>query len=150
MDDERRPAGPWAWPFSLFAGGGAPWYSLAPARLDQPINPGWSFGNVYVTRQNSSAPEVEREIVSRHSYGRQIGRLMGAVCALADAVPAAAGDPRVRSLQQLAAEVSEIKRLAAPARLERLTRELRALRDEDPAGWQALLASMEERGPAAP
>jgi len=58
----------------------------APQALNQPINPGWSFGNITVNNVNSSAPDVERDVVSRHSYGRQIGRLMDAVAALADEV----------------------------------------------------------------
>ena len=62
------------WPWRLAASG------LAPQTLTQPINPGWSFGNVInVTSSNSSSPDTEREIVSRHSYGRQIGRMMDAI-----------------------------------------------------------------------
>src|SRR4029078_5177400 len=33
-----------------------PWAWLVPSRLSQPINPGWSFGNVIVNERNSSAP----------------------------------------------------------------------------------------------
>ena len=46
------------WPFGLL-------HRPAPASsviVDQPINPGWTFGNVYLTEQNSSAPDTERRI----------------------------------------------------------------------------------------
>src|SRR4051812_46356232 len=55
---------PWTWPV---------WTSLAPQQLSQPINPGWTFGNVFVTAQNSSAPQTKLEIVLTESYGRKMG-----------------------------------------------------------------------------
>ena len=46
------------WPFpSLFG-------PAAPQNLNQPINPGWSFGNFIVNEQNSTAPDSERDIVA--------------------------------------------------------------------------------------
>lgn len=58
--------------------------SFVPAALTQPINPGWIFGNVSITNENSGDPEVEREIVRTASYGRQLGRLSEAVAVLID------------------------------------------------------------------
>ena len=56
---------------------------LAPQVLTQPILPGWTVGNVYnVTENNSTAPQTEQEIVSRHSYGRQLGRMSDALSVL--------------------------------------------------------------------
>jgi hypothetical protein len=50
---------------------------------NQPINPGWAFGNVVnVTEQNSSAPGTERDIVASISYGKQLGRITDALAAL--------------------------------------------------------------------
>ena len=68
---------------------------LAPDWLGQTINPGWTLAGVVVNPQNSSAPAVEQSVLSHHSYGRQLGRLMDAVEALLDAAPAkVANDPR--------------------------------------------------------
>src|SRR5688572_2432578 len=53
-----------------------PWVWLAPSQLSQPINQGWSFGNVIVNESNSSAPSTELAIVAEESYGRQIGKLL--------------------------------------------------------------------------
>jgi hypothetical protein len=109
---------------------------LAPQTLTQPINPGWTFGNVItVNSVNSSAPDVEREIVSRHSYGRQIGRLVDAVSVLADALPKTAADPRMEAFRELAQQIQEIKREVAPQRLERLRSELEQIKRSDPAAW---------------
>jgi hypothetical protein len=136
------------WPWTLRwppeAGGGA-LFNFAPERLWQPVNPGWTFGNVVVNTQNSSAPEIEQAVVSRQSYGRQIGRLMEAVQALAEVLeasnPGLAEDERLRDFQALACEIEAIKREAAGQRLARLKAELAALKRTDPAAWRKLMAS---------
>ncbi|WP_330835168.1 hypothetical protein [Piscinibacter sp.] len=120
----------WPWP--------VPW---APQWLQQPINPGWTFGNVIqVTNANSSAPEVEKEVVSRHSYGRQIGRMMDAMVAIAEATPAAAKDPRVKDLLALAQKIERIKVEAKERRSTELLEELRGLKRTDPKAWADLVA----------
>jgi hypothetical protein len=128
----------WAWPWSAAVSGRPPWFGVAPQSLTQPINPGWSFGNVIVNSGNSSAPDIEREVVNHHSYGRQIGRLMDAVEALAEAVPSIAKDERIKEFRALAAEVEEIKKEMAPRRLEQLRHELEWLKRNDPQGWAKL------------
>lgn len=129
----------WAWPWSAAASGRAPWFGVAPQSLTQPINPGWSFGNVItVNSVNSTAPDVEREVVSRHSYGRQIGRLMDAVVALAEALPKVADDDRIKQFRELAERIEQIKKDAAPQRLERLRGELEQIKRSDPKAWADL------------
>lgn len=116
-----------------------PWWSLAPQVLAQPINPGWSFGNVVISAANSSAPEVEREVVSRHSYGRQLNRVLDALCVLVDGLPAAvADDPRIHAFRALATEIADIKRQSRSQRLARLREDLERLKAEDEAAWAAL------------
>jgi hypothetical protein len=132
MSDNRSFVWPW------------PWSAFAPQQLSQPINTGWTFGNlVQVTNANSSAPDVERDVVSHHSYGRQIGRLMDAVVALSEDVPGASKDPRVKALREIATKVEKIKREAEKNRANELLSELRALKHADPKGWQALIKSVE-------
>jgi len=141
-------AGLFGWPWTLRwppeAASGA-LFGFAPDRLWQPINPGWTFGNVVVNTQNSSAPEIEQAVVSRQSYGRQIGRLMDAVQALAErqerSDPALRKDPRLQAFEALAAEVDAIKQEAADRRLARLRAELEALKRADPTAWRALIAT---------
>ena len=61
--------------------------ALAPQKLWQSINSGWSFGNIIVNENNSSAPQTEQAIVAQESYGRQIGKLLDAVDTLARRQP---------------------------------------------------------------
>jgi len=120
-------------------------FSLAPRQLTQPINPGWTFGNlIQVTEQNSSAPDTEEAIVQRHSYGRQIGRTMDAVALLIEHAPAAVKkDKRAAALQKIEREVDAIKRAQAQQRLERLRDELKLLKRADASAWHALRADVD-------
>lgn len=128
----------WAMPWTT-AGGATPWFGVAPQSLNQPINPGWTFGNIItIDNANSSAPEIEREVVARHSYGRQLGRLIDAVGALVEATPSIADDKRIEEFRGLAAQIDKIKEEAAPQRVERLRRELQEVKDSDEKGWTEL------------
>ncbi len=137
-DNPASPSFAWPWPLNW----PLPQISFGPDRLTQPINPGWTFGNLIVNQQNSSAPEVEQSVVSRHSYGRQIGRLMDAVSALADALPKTASDPRLQEFRALAEDVARIKQTTLHQRLDRLREELLALKAQDPQAWKALSAAL--------
>ena len=113
---------------------------LAPQQLTQPINTGWTFGNlIQVNESNSSAPDTEQQIVSRHSYGRQIGRTMDAVALLLEhAESATREDPRATEFGALQRDVLAIKREQATARLRRLREELSSLRRDHPEAWREL------------
>ena len=116
----------------------APWL---PSNVDERFNNGWTFGNLYVTLQNSKAPEVEREVVSKHSYGRQLGRLMDAVVAIAKEVGATA-NPEVEPLIKLSKEIEQIKAQAKRRRGEELLEELRALKRSNPRQWAELVKAV--------
>ncbi len=122
-----------------------PWL-LAPQSLTQPINPGWTFGNlIQVTEANSTAPDTEQEIVRRHSYGRQIGRVMDAVDLLLEKADAKTrADERAKDFEQLQRDVQAIKREQAAARVRRLRDELLTLKREHPDEWRALRALLQE------
>ncbi|MBT2300717.1 hypothetical protein J7E70_09600 [Variovorax paradoxus] len=126
----------WKWPMQQWS-----WPALAPQQLSQPINSGWSL--VSVNYNNSSAPDIERDVLQQHSYGRQIGRLMDAVSALAERLPATArADKRIVDFETLAHEVECIKQSARLPRVERLQKELDALRREDPNAYKRLKATL--------
>jgi hypothetical protein len=119
-----------------------PWSAVAPQRLDQQINPGWSLVNV--TYNNSSAPNIERDVLQQHSYGRQIGRLMDAISVLVERLPASTkDDPRIEDFKALADDIARIKKDARLPRLERLRKDIEALRVEDPKAYAKLRASFE-------
>jgi hypothetical protein len=118
-----------------------PWPPAAPQSLVQPINPGWSLINV--TNNNSSAPAIERDVLQQHSYGRQIGRLMDALSVLVERLPASEkDDQRIEDFVALAKEVAQIKENARLPRLERLQRDIEALRLEDPKAYEQLKAML--------
>lgn len=120
--------------------------ALAPHNLTQPINPGWTFGNlIQVNEQNSSAPDTEQQITSRHSYGRQIGRVMDAVQLLLEHADAKTrADARAEDFGSLQRDVQSIKQAQAAARLQRLRDELIALRRDQPDAWRELLALLKQ------
>jgi hypothetical protein len=119
------------------------WPALAPQELTQPINQGWTFGNVMVTMQNSRAPGVEHAITSKISYGRQIGRTMDAVEALVRMLPAdARKDGAIVDFVSLAKEVRKVKEDAQAERLDRLKADLETLKREDPEGWKNLMKGL--------
>jgi hypothetical protein len=119
--------------------------ALAPHSLTQSINPGWTFGNlIQVNERNSSAPDTEQQIVGRHSYGRQIGRVMDAVDLLLEHADAATrDDARAQDFSALQRDVQAIKREQAAARLQRLRDELIALRRNHPDAWRELRALLD-------
>ena len=108
-DPSKTPAWP-AWPVWPFWLPDPP----APATSDdfvQPINPGWTFGNlISVTEQNSSAPDTERAIVSVESYGRQLGHVIDALAELIKERPKSA--PQKLALNELVAlrDAAEVRR----------------------------------------
>jgi len=102
----------------------------APDRLTQSILPGWSL--ISVNETHSSAPDTERAIVAKASYGRQIGRLLDAVEELVKERPATApGKEAFRKLDALATEVKDTKTQAAKARLDQLRADLAWLKQND-------------------
>ena len=101
--------------------------SFAPASLTQPINPGWIFGSVHITNENSADPAAEHRILETASYGRQLGRLMDAV-----AVLIAQADPDALSGEQKALVPRQQE--AFDDFWDLVTR-IRAAKAADPARW---------------
>jgi uncharacterized membrane protein YccC len=94
-----------------------------------------------VTYNNSSAPAIERDVLQQHSYGRQIGRLMDALSVLVERLPASAkDDQRIEDFLALVQDVARIKENARLPRLERLQKDIEALRQEDPKAYAQLKA----------
>lgn len=88
---------PFMWPFSLFA----------PGNLNQPILPGWSFGNVTVGYAGD--PDIEKRVVEDvASFGKQIGIITDVVLELASGKPAAKNEP-LAQLREIEAKVKAIK-----------------------------------------
>lgn len=116
-----------------------PWLQLAPARLDQPILQGWTFN---VNSNNSSAPATEADVVARHSYGRQLGRIGDALCAL---IRERAPDTLTEPLADFLAlwdDIEDVKTRSATARLEQVVSDLRRLKASDAAAYKRLRTAL--------
>ncbi|MDM0110783.1 hypothetical protein QTI66_01410 [Variovorax sp. J22R133] len=130
--------GLWFWPQ------GWSWPALAPRNLYQPISSDFSVGSlISVTNVNSSAPDIERDVLQQHSYGRQIGRLLDAVALLVERLPEKVKqDERVVALEQLVQDVEDIKDAARKPRLQRLEEQIDALKRDDPKAYETLLRKL--------
>lgn len=116
----------------------------APNSLMQSILPGWRLADtISITTANSRAPETEREIVRRVSYGRQLGQMMDVLDLLLEERDAASGgrsdrhEATVTAFRRLRARIGDIKREAQGERLSRLSAralaaDLRRLKSTDP------------------
>jgi len=83
--------------------------------------------------------------LGRHSYGRQIGRVMDAVELLLEGSDAKTrGDARAKDFAALQSDVKAIKREQTAARLRRLRDELVSLRRDHPEAWRELRALLQE------
>jgi hypothetical protein len=101
-----------------------------------------------VTYNNSSTPAIERDVLQQHSYGRQIGRLMDALSVFIERLAASAkDDQRIEDFLALVKDVAQIKENARLPRLERLQKDIEALRQEDPKAYAQLKARAEGSSP---
>jgi hypothetical protein len=114
--------------------------------LSQPINPGWTFGNVIsVTEQNSSSPDTERDIVATESYGRQLGRVMDALAELINELPQSTQQkPAIKELVALRDKIEKIKSQSAARRLDRVAADLAELRTKDPSAYRRVVQELRD------
>lgn len=130
--------------------------ALAPQKLWQSINSGWSFGNVTINDSNSSAPQTEQAILAQESYGRQIGKLLDAVDLLVKQQPAWEKTEAFDEIDKLRKKIDIVKHEQAVKRIEQLRSDLDLLRlstDESDraryAAWIKALREMLEDMPAS-
>jgi hypothetical protein len=120
-----------------------PWLRLAPASLVQPILPGWTLN---VNSNNSSAPQTEADVVAKHSYGRQLGRMADAL-RLVILELQQNGQPLPRPFAEFLSmweDIESVKTQGAEARLEQVVADLARLRACDSAAYQRLKGALRE------
>ena len=114
----------------------------APDTLVQPILPGWSFN---INNNNSSSPQTEVDVLAKHSYGRQIGRISDALEALVvEQHGTEPSDPRYGDFLVMKREIDRVKKGAAAARVELLKKDLELLRAKDPPEYERLRSALSE------
>lgn len=135
----------WSWPWRMMSAWASPAVSLAPQALSQPILPGWTFANtVEVTNENSSSPETERQIVTAHSYGQQLGRVLDAVKELIAERPAGAPDVQsIRDFTELWRDVENIKARSSAQRIEQAITELAEMKSQRYDEYQRLATRLQ-------
>jgi hypothetical protein len=117
----------------------------APQNLEQPILPGWIFGNVVnVNDQNSAAPQAEVAILRTHSYGRQLGQIIDALQVLIDERNEAGGDQSdlLDKFAEMKQAIDRVKAETATARIEQIRSDLTNLKDRDRAEYDRLRAEV--------
>ena len=143
-DSNALLASPFFWPLAAAKNWSA-LMNLAPQFLNQPITLG---GIVNINENNSSAPETEREVLSHHSYGRQLGRIIDALSVVIDTTLPKDGLSKaqrecVDDFEKMSGEIRAIKEREALKRVDRIVRDLAFLKDKHPDEYrkvQALLA----------
>ncbi|HTS20193.1 MAG TPA: hypothetical protein VMN79_00135 [Casimicrobiaceae bacterium] len=120
------------WPFT---------WRTAPEVLTEPILPGWTFN---INSNNSTSPETEVDVVAKHSYGRQLGRISDALEALiGERGKGASKDKRFSAFLAMKHQIDQVKREAAIARLERITNDLALLKTQDPPQFDRLREALQ-------
>lgn len=117
---------------------------LAPNTLVQPILPGWTLN---VNAFNSSAPQTEADVLQKHSYGRQLGRISDALELLVQARDPKAADERFDDFRSMKAEIDAIKAGNAEARVARLLADLDLLKVLKPEAHARLKDELKKRLP---
>jgi hypothetical protein len=122
--------------------GAAPFSSLAPQSLTQPILPGWMVANnINVTEENSSSPETEREIVAKYSYGRQLGRVIDVLSELIEKWPG--GAPDDQSIQRFAELRDDIEGIKT-RRITQAISDLAEMKQHNPDEYNRLAPRLQE------
>jgi hypothetical protein len=138
----EKPRGAWPWDVAdLYAWIPDWWARFVPGpSLTQPILPGWTVAPALtINGVNSSAPQTEAEIVQRHSYGRQLGRMGDALQALIEERDETApNDERFATFVEMQKEIDDVKLTVAAARVDQLRTDLAGLKAARPAEYRRL------------
>ena len=80
-------------------------WAVAPG-FSQPILPGWTIN---VNSNNSTSPRTEGLVVSKFSYGRQLGQISDALAAIVATLPETKSDPAVARFLKMKAAIDVLK-----------------------------------------
>ena len=123
------PAIPWPWSTLLWPIQFAAALFAAPAHLQQSILP-WTFTGLVVNESNSSNPSAERAIVSKESYGKQLGRISDALDSLIRQTNVKRDDA-INAFLDIKARIDDIKHSTETTRFEAVLGDLRKPRHND-------------------
>lgn len=119
------------------------WQSLAQGSMlsyDEPILPGWTIN---IDSNNSSSPAMERDVLQKASYGKQLGRLSDAVAALIALRPEEERmKPPFKPFSELQQEIAGVKLRGIERRVARMATDLAQLKTQDPDTFAELSARL--------
>jgi hypothetical protein len=114
----------------------------APNSLVQPILPGWTFN---INSNNSTAPQTEVDVVAKHSYGRQIGRMSDALeLLIQERLGKTPEDKRFSDFLTMKHEIDNVKQDAAATRIERIIKDLAQLKSQNEEQYVRLRDALRE------
>lgn len=117
-------------------------WRIAPDNLAQSILQGWTLN---INSNNSTAPQTEVEVVARHSYGRQLGRMSDALeLLIVERHGRTPEDKRFADFLTMKQEIDKVKQDAAAARVERIVKDLALLKAQDQEQYVRLRDALRE------
>ncbi len=143
MLSDTRPV-PWPWSSMLWPTQFVESLYAAPDRLQQSILP-WTFAGLVVNESNSSNPVAERAIVSKESYGKQLGRISDALNSLIKQTNVKRDDA-INEFLELKAHIDDIKYGTEATRFEAVLVDLRKLRQKNKQLFDECLRRVTELG----
>ena len=122
-------------PFQAFA-------NAIPA-FSQPILPGWTLN---IDSNNSTSPRTEGLVVSKFSYGRQLGQINDALAAIIDTLPKAMqAQPEIKRFVDMKARIDVLKDDNLDDRVAAVAADLAALkRTKDKRAFDKASAPLRE------
>jgi len=128
MATGETPGFPWTAPAEWMRTWQAMWRA-GPDNFIQPILPGWTFN---INSGNSTEPRTELEVVAKHSYGRQLGRVSDALALLIEERHGKAPeDKRFSDFLSMKRAIDDVKRAAAATRIDGIIKDLALLEAQD-------------------
>ena len=117
-------------------------WRVAPDNLAQSILQGWTLN---INSNNSTAPQTEVDVVARHSYGRQLGRMSDALeLLIVERHGKTPEDKRFADFLAMKHEIDKVKQDAAAARVERIVKDLALLKAQDQEQYVRLRDALRE------
>lgn len=135
-------AAPWPWSTMLWPMQFAQTLFAAPERLQQSILP-WTFAGVVVNDSNSTDPLMERAIVAKESYGKQLGRISDALDSLIRQTNVKRDDA-INAFLEIRAHIDDIKHGTEATRFEAVLADLRKLKPNNRALFDERLQRVAE------
>jgi hypothetical protein len=117
-------------------------WRIAPDNLAQSILQGWTLN---INSNNSTAPQTEVEVLAKHSYGRQLGRMSDALeLLIVERHGRTPEDKRFAEFLTMKQEIDKVKQDAAAARVERIVKDLALLKAQDQEQYVRLRDALRE------